>query len=243
MAGRSGRAKGPGPRSREALEWVARLDVAGVEPLGLALGMSRPVVYSHVARLAGAGWVELVSDRDGSVVAITREGRRAAGRAESGARPGQLSVVGRAHARAVSWVAALQTIRGRSWVSDREARERADWLVPVIWAGSRGTHRPDLGGEVAGRRIAVEVELTHKAPRRLRAIMAGYEHAMSSGALDGGLIYVSDRAEVLAAARRAADAAGVPTDRFRLRLLADVEADVRRDAVARARLEVPLGSV
>ena len=66
----------------------------------------------------------------------------------------------RAHARAVSWLAALVTLRGREWVSDREMRELPDCRVPVIWGDSRGSHRPDVGVGVDGRRVAVEVELS-----------------------------------------------------------------------------------
>ncbi len=69
----------------------------------------------------------------------------------------------------------------RAWVSDREARGRAEWLIPVVWAQHRGQHRPDLGIEVDGVRVAVEVELSHKSPRRLQAILAGHESAISLG--------------------------------------------------------------
>ena len=71
------RARGPGPRSMEALAWLARVDVAGLEPLACALGFGWRATYSHVERLAGAGMVERVYDRGGSVVAITRRGRLA----------------------------------------------------------------------------------------------------------------------------------------------------------------------
>src|SRR4051794_34978860 len=50
-----GRVRGPGWRSFEALRWLARLEIAGVEPLGLALGFGRRATYSHLARLADAG--------------------------------------------------------------------------------------------------------------------------------------------------------------------------------------------
>ena len=49
-----GRARGPGPRSVDALKWLDRVDVAGVEPLGLALGFGWRVTYSHIERLAAA---------------------------------------------------------------------------------------------------------------------------------------------------------------------------------------------
>jgi DNA-binding transcriptional ArsR family regulator len=83
VSGRGGKARGPGPRSFEALRWLARLEVAGLEPLGLALGFGRRATYSHLERLAGAGMLVRAFDRDGSVVAITAAGRRAVG-AEKG---------------------------------------------------------------------------------------------------------------------------------------------------------------
>jgi DNA-binding transcriptional ArsR family regulator len=48
----------PGPGSLRLLEWLARLGVAGLEPVALATGISQRVVYDHVARLVGGGLVE-----------------------------------------------------------------------------------------------------------------------------------------------------------------------------------------
>jgi DNA-binding MarR family transcriptional regulator len=235
MSGRSGRAHGPGQRSVEGLRWLERLDVAGVEPLGLALGFSRSVTYSHVQRLADAGLIVRAFDREGSVVAITAAGRRAIGAERADVRRGATHGSGLRHARAVSWVAALATLRGRVWVSDREARNRAEWLIPVVWAQHRGVHRPDLGIEFAGGRVAIEVELSYKSPRRLRAILAGHEAAIASGRIGGGLIYVSDRPDVLATVARAAARVGLPGERFRTRLLEDVQHEVRRLTRAQSR--------
>ncbi len=195
--------------------------------MGRALGFGWRATYSHIQRLADAGLLERVHDRDGSVVAITREGRRAIGADGGDSRLAATRGSGLRHARAVSWVTALLTLRGREWVSDHEARDLPEWQIPVIWTHHRATHRPDIGATIAGARVAVEVELSHKAPRRLRAILAGYEHAISNGGLPGGVLYVSDRADVLAAVERAAARTGVPPDRFRTRALAAVYADVR----------------
>ena len=77
--------------------------------------------------------------------------------------------------------------------------------------------------------MAVEVELSHKSPRRLQAILAGHEQAIASGRIAGGLIYVSDRARRAGRGRaRAAARAAMPERRFRTRALADVQAEVRR---------------
>jgi hypothetical protein len=221
------------------LAWVARLEVVGREPLGLAMGWGRRATYSHVERLAGAGLLERVYDAEGSVVAVTRAGRRMLG-LDGGSVP--LSVTrgaGLRHARAVSWVAALLTVRERSWSSEQEMRSRADWLVPVLWQASRGTHRPDVGVEVAGRRVAIEVELCVKAPRRLRAILAGYEALIAADALSGGVVYVSDRDDVLAAVMRAAVAVGVPEGRLRTLSLSDMQRELY-DRAQRARQPVTL---
>ena len=60
------------------LRWLERLEVAGLEPLGLAHRLGQGATYSHVERLGAAGLVARVYDRDGSLVAITLAGRRAA---------------------------------------------------------------------------------------------------------------------------------------------------------------------
>jgi DNA-binding transcriptional ArsR family regulator len=229
----------------EALWWLARLEVAGVEPLGLALGFGRSAAYSHLARLADAGLIVRAFDRDGSVVAITAAGRRAVGADRGDVRAGATHGSGLRHARAVSWVAALLTVRGRMWVSERELRGDPDWQVPVVWAAGRGGHRPDLGVVMGRARVAVEVELSHKSPRRLQAILAGHEEAIASGRIAGGLIYVSDRPDVLESVGRAARRVALPERRFRMRPLGEVQAEVRRltcERAERGRLTVTVPS-
>src|SRR4051794_33649696 len=243
MSGRGGKARGPGRRSFEALGWLARLEVAGLEPLGLALGFGWRATYSHVERLAGAGLVVRVFDPGGSVVAITAAGRRAIGADRGDVRAGATHGSGLRHARAVSWVVALLELRGRVWISDRELRALGEWQIPVVWAGSRGGHRPDVGVVMRDARVAVEVELSHKSPRRLAAILAGHEQAIASGRIAGGLIYVSDRPDVLDAVRRAAQRVGLPEQRFRTRTLSDVQDEVRRLAKQRRAPTVSGGAV
>jgi hypothetical protein len=106
----------------EALRWLARVDVAGVEALGVASGFSRSVTYSHVARLERAGLLVRAFAHGGSVVAVTAAGRRAAGADRAKVRAGATHGMGLRHARAVPWIAALLTLRGRDWVSEREMR-------------------------------------------------------------------------------------------------------------------------
>ena len=59
-------------------------------------------------------------DPGGSVVAITAAGRRAIDEPRAQVRVGATHGLGLEHARAVSWAAALLTIRDREWVSARE---------------------------------------------------------------------------------------------------------------------------
>ena len=160
VSGRGGTLRGPGWRSVEALRWLSRLDVAGIEALGCAFGWRRSATYSHLQRLADAGYVIRAFDPGGSVVAITAAGRRWIGAERGDVRAGATYGSGLRHARAVSWVAALLTLRERAWVSERESRGRPEWEIPVIWPAHRGRHRPDLGAVMgSGARVAIEVEL------------------------------------------------------------------------------------
>jgi hypothetical protein len=130
-----------------------------------------------VERLAGAGLVEPIYDRDGSVVAITRHGRRVLGAALGDVPIGVTRTAELAHTRAISWVAAYLTLRGRGWLGERALRREERWRVPVIWPASRSSHRPDLVVLREDGPLAIEVELTLKTPRRLRANLHGYKDA------------------------------------------------------------------
>jgi hypothetical protein len=170
----------------------------------------------------------------GSVVAITAGGRRAIGADRGDIRAGATHGSELRHPRAVSWVAALLTLRERQWISDRELRGQEHWQIPVVWAASRGRHRPDAGVLIKGSRVAIEVKLSHQSPRRLPAILSGYEHAIAMGTLVGGLIYVSDGPDVLAAVRRAANRVALPEGSFTTRPLEAVQTDARRLAQRRS---------
>jgi DNA-binding transcriptional ArsR family regulator len=223
-----GRPQAPGPRSFELLEFVARLDVASVEALQCAFALSRSVTYSHLRRLYDAGLVSRLHSHDqGSAVAVTRRGRQHLALPSAEVPTGAQYGLGLRHSQAVSWVAALLELRGRVWVSDREARVRGDWQVPVMWPSSRGTHRPDLGTIIEGERVAIEVERTQKGARRLRAILAGYEDAIAAGRLSGGVLYICQHATVRRVVEREAAAAGLRADVFRVRDLHHVVTDAR----------------
>lgn len=225
-----GRARRPGPRSLELLRWIERLDVVGLEPLGLAHRLSTRTTYSHVERLAAAGLVERLSERNGTLVAITGNGRREVRPELVDRRAPRRSLSSGIlvnHALATSWFAARTTLRGLSWVSDREMRTRSEWQVPVLTLYQRRSHRPDLGVGEEPNRIAIEIELTAKAADRLRSIFYAYEHQVALRKL-AGVIYVVDHPAVRRSVERAARRAGLRDDRFRIVELGAVCETTRR---------------
>lgn len=228
-----GEVRGPGPRSLEALRWVERLDAVGLEALACAVGFGRRAAYSHVSRLGAAGLLERVYDREGSLVAVTPAGRRLARPDRVNCRSVRRGVVRSraAHARAISWVAARATLRAQLWTGERDLDTSAGWRF-VMLAGERRTHRADLGVIVDGARLAVEVELTAKAPARLRAILSGYEHQIRAGALDG-VVYVCDDPLVERAVQRAAGHAELGDRVFRQIALSQIIAEARALALRR----------
>lgn len=220
------------------LAWVARLGVAGVEPLGLALRLSPSTLRSHLARLEQHELV--VRTRSGigtgTVVAITNGGgREALERGVDGVveRRG-VSAMAVRHGRAVSWVAAWADVRGWRWLGPAELRaDEQPWAA----RGPDGRrHQPDLGLILPdGRRIAVEVELHAKSRARLQAILRGYRRRVDEGAIDG-VSYVSDRQSVLRLVRR--EAAEVLAGRLEAGPLDAVLAHVRATRENTPRREV-----
>ena len=203
VSGRGGRARGPGPRSFEALRWLARLEVAGVEPLGHGAGVRARARRIRTSRgwRARAWWCARLIRAAAWSRSPPRAGARSAPTAATCARA-RSHGSGLRHARAVSWVAALLTLREREWVSERELRGREDWQVPVVWAAHRGRHRPDLGrGDGRGR--GWRSRSSSRTSRRggWRRSSPATRRRSLGGRIAGGLIYVSDRADVLDAVR------------------------------------------
>ena len=160
-------------------------------------------------------------DPGGSVVAITAAGRRALGQSGAQARVSATHGFGLRHARAVSWAAALLTIRGRKWPGARELRSDPSWRLIAVPSVERA-HRPNLGVLIRHSPVAIEVELWRRPPRKVRSMLSGYNDAIASRQIDG-LITVSDRADVLEAMSRAAGQVGPPDRCFAMRRLAEVQ--------------------
>ncbi|HET7510826.1 MAG TPA: hypothetical protein VFJ65_11345, partial [Solirubrobacterales bacterium] len=74
------------------------------------------------------------------------------------------------------------------WIEHSEGRPVFSAKVGHLPDGSYRLHRPDLALWIGERPLAVEVELSPKAPRRLEAIIAAWRRA----SWVGGVLYVCE---------------------------------------------------
>jgi hypothetical protein len=172
------------PERVETLRWAARMGAVTADALADRQGAS---LASARSRLQGA-------ERDGqlscwrplagqpALYAVTRAGLRASGL--EGLDPCRVTVANAAHAIACAGVAAAleRCYPDHSVLGERELRrderargvELASARLGRAPDGGPLLHRPDLvlwpNGAGSGLPVAVEVELTVKAPRRLRGI-------------------------------------------------------------------------
>jgi hypothetical protein len=177
-------------KTKQILAWLAGIGAAALSEVADAAGLSVASTASRMRRLERDGLVRPVRLLHGepALCVVTRGGLRAAGRPELA--PPRVSHSGFAHLLECGRVAvALERAVGGAFSvhSERELRawERSSG-VPFASAelgfsavGATELHRPDLvccgaGGSRRGLPIAVEVELTVKAPARLREIVRGW---------------------------------------------------------------------
>lgn len=167
------------------LVWLAGIGAAAAAELADVAGLSETAATARLRLMVNDRLVEQVRLLAGepALWVCTRRGLREAGRAELGVQ--RVSPAGFIHLRACARVArALErSLGGRFSVhSERELRawERGGALIASAELGfgsSPDVHRPDLVCVALARRslpIAVEVELTVKAPQRLQAIVRGW---------------------------------------------------------------------
>jgi hypothetical protein len=164
------------------LGWLASIGAGGVEEVAAACGMSPASARARLRALERDGLARQARLLHGepALHVLTRRGLRAAGRPELG--PVTLSASGFAHHLAVARVAVALGREHGAVQGERELRalERAAGRplasAELGWAadGSRALHRPDLLCWDGTAPIAVEVELTAKAPDRLRAIVRAW---------------------------------------------------------------------
>lgn len=198
---------------RELLGFLALHRATTAAQIPVLLGISPRRGSDRLRRLEQARLLqrERIFAGQPSTVTITPHGRRAIG---SRLPPVQVSLTEYRHDVGVSWLwlAARDGAFGpmREIVSERELRAAAQ---PV-----RGLeqHRPDLLlTTAAGKRIAVELELTAKGAGRLERIMLGFA---GDPGLDG-VLYLVPNATLARQVERAAHRTGI-TDMVHVQRLA-----------------------
>ncbi len=172
-------------RDWQIVRWIGRIGVVTIEQLQARFGLGRTVAYRRVAACVEAGLLERQETLRGipALIRATRRGLRYAGLRLSVAQA-PLELVG--HWIACGQVAvALEREFGSETVrSEREVRalERlrqepiASAVIGEHRDRSRRLHRADLA-VIGDGVVAIEVELTPKAPRRLEEIVRAWRRA------------------------------------------------------------------
>jgi hypothetical protein len=172
----------------EIVSWIGRVGGAGAEHVMARFGMGRSWAYRRLSRLVRDRLLEhvMLLHRVPGLYVASREGLRWRGLERLGFF--RVSPGGFAHASEVARVAAIVEPGLPCWrvLSDRElrvieaddGRETGSVKVGELPGGGALLHRPDLAlVSPTGKAIAVEVELSVKARRRLQAICRGYARA------------------------------------------------------------------
>jgi hypothetical protein len=191
------------------LDWLATTGAASTVELEIVAAISRRALAARLRALESAGLVrsEALLRAEPPLHTLTRSGLRAAGRPELDCVA--ISAASFAHHLALARAAVALRAAGERVGGERELRafERlegrplASAAVGLARGGETAWHRPDLVCWRPGRPIAIEVELTVKAPERLRAIVRGWAR---SRILEGVVYYATPAAAraVSAAVRR-----------------------------------------
>ncbi len=181
-------------KDAEIVDWIGRLGAAGAEHVMGRFAMGRSWAYTRLRLLVRDGLLEhrMVLYRQPGLYLASADGLRWQGLGRLGVY--RISPGGFQHAQQVAAVAVGLHLALPDWemLSEREIRAReGDCGEPVASArlgelpgGRSAVHRPDLALlSPAGRVVAVEVELSVKAPRRLAAICRGWARARHIGAV------------------------------------------------------------
>ena len=168
-------------RDRELIRYVGRHGAVSIEHAMAALGVGRTATYRRVAACIERGLLERLEllRFEPALLRATREGLRYAGLALPVAVVSPGSVEHWLRCATVTRLLASEFGEERL-LSERELRaaERIEER-PLASArlGERALHRPDLALLGEERVVAVEVELTPKAPRRLEQIVRAWRRA------------------------------------------------------------------
>jgi hypothetical protein len=175
-----------GCRDHELLRYVGRHGVVAIEHVMASMGVGRTATYRRVATCVEAGLLERLDllRTEPTLLRATRDGLRYAG---LGLPPAVVSPGAVDH-----WLRCASTARllgerfgAESVLTEREialaerieGRPIASAKLGELPNGKPRLHRPDLAILTDEGPIAIEVELTPKAPRRLEAIVRAWRRA------------------------------------------------------------------
>ena len=173
-------------RDWEIVHWIGRMGAATLDQVRARFALGRTAAYRRVAVAVDAGLVERVSllRAQPALLRATRRGLRYVG-LPLGVAQAPPELVG--HWIACGWVAvALEREFGPGSVrSEREVRQLERCQGRAVASarlgekpdGSERLHLPDLAVVREERTVAIEVELTPKAPKRLEAIVRAWRRA------------------------------------------------------------------
>ena len=175
-------------KDAEIVGWIGRIGAAGAEHVMGQFEMGRSCAYERLSRLASDGLLEqrTLLYRESGLYVATAEALRWCGLDRLGVY--EVGPGGFEHARTVASaaVALHQGFPGWELLSERQLRieeSDRDELVASAKVGERldgrpALHRPDLVLIAPDDRVlAVEIELSIKAPRRLVAICRAWARA------------------------------------------------------------------
>lgn len=176
---------------RELLRFIALHGAVSVDQLQNAFGVGRTAAYRRVAACVAQDLLERLAllREEPSVLRATRAGLRFAG-LDLGlcvVSPGSVNHLLRCTTVAL-W---LEERYGADCViGERELRHIEQTEGRAIYSAKLGErlHRPDLAVVGAERPLAVEVELSPKAPKRLEAIIRAWRRA----SWVGGVLYLCE---------------------------------------------------
>jgi hypothetical protein len=175
-------------RDAQIVSWLGRVGAASAEQVMARFGMGRSWAYRRLSFLVADGLLEhrQLLHRTPGLYLASAQGLRWTGLRRLGVYRLSPGAVHHATELASAAVALHRALPGWRLLSERELRvDENDRGQPIASAvvgehpgGRAAFHRPDLALISAGERVlAVEVELSVKAPRRLQAICRGYARA------------------------------------------------------------------
>lgn len=173
-------------RDRELVRWVGRFGAVEVGHVQERFGVGRSVGYGLVARLVEVGLLERVALLRGepALIRATADGLAFAG---LGLAVAQIRIGELRHwlfcADVALWAegeygpGAVLAERELRFAEQLEQRLIASAVVGELSDCRPRLHRPDLAIIAGERAVAIEVELTPKAPGRLKAIVKAWRRA------------------------------------------------------------------